>query len=513
MIKLTVTLLASSTDQGNDLALMLQAFFEQEHFDGSGFTLNIVFNGTQTDLMLAGLQDDLVIFDASIEDEIGSNYQVYQMWPSTMDHFLVVSRTRLPLNFQPYHLGGTPDTAGTLTARPDELSNAEIVKWIKQMLGKMRPHLPRPETDKLVLAKNEFFARRKELFPLMERLIFSASERKKHEQKSNGRAFVSYLSRYSKYHYASALLEPTVEHLIEYRKKQLKNEYYPVLYYPPGALSGEFMTEHRRWQVLAVIDRRIRSADECWIFETEDYYNSWWTLAELAALAYIRHYDPDAMPKIMLCTPTSDGFHIREAAPDYIQTWTEEAAREFGRRLSKSDPLTGGYETVKLQRWMSKQNRIVQWLTFQSGQLISRLLMSSSPNYQQMQEEKKKNPGLGTFKHYRNMLNSPVYREGFWQDRIVTCPCCTQKNEAKNHFDLDSFLFNQLPGQYRVSSEQMNQITNTGVWQCEICSYKYQVVLHKYPQYLLWPLRMGKPTGPNGCFIERVPMFELRPLS
>jgi hypothetical protein len=57
-----------------------------------------------------------------------------------------------------------------------------------------------------------------------------------------------------------------------------------VRYFPPGVLSEEFMPEQRRWQILSWIDRFIGPATEIWIYETKEYYNSWWTIGELATL-------------------------------------------------------------------------------------------------------------------------------------------------------------------------------------------------------------------------------------
>jgi hypothetical protein len=60
------------------------------------------------------------------------------MWPLCMDHFLVVSRTRLPINFQPFHEGGSPDTWGDVLTRPFSLSNQELILWIKKQYEQIR---------------------------------------------------------------------------------------------------------------------------------------------------------------------------------------------------------------------------------------------------------------------------------------------------------------------------------------------------------------------------------------
>ena len=109
---------------------------------------------------------------------------------------------------------------------------------------------------------------------------------------------------------------------------------------PPSTISGEFMTEHRRWQVLSVIDARIRLSEEFRIFETDDYYDSWWTLAEPASLAYIAYTGKPALPKMVLCKPSVQGLSRREAESKFVQVLSEQREVSFGRYLSDNDPLT-----------------------------------------------------------------------------------------------------------------------------------------------------------------------------
>ena len=68
----------------------------------------------------------------------------------------------------------------------------------------------------------------------------------------------------------------------------------------------------------------------------------------------------EAVPKIMFYRHTSDGWKHREAPPDFIQLLDEKAARGYGRRLSNSDSLTGGYETMKKQRAAYRPGRALR---------------------------------------------------------------------------------------------------------------------------------------------------------
>lgn len=505
-----VTLFGNATPKGKELASHMREAFAQDPVPGFKINFQIVYEGNQGDMLIAGLRDDIVIFDGSVEDDIGRNYQAAHMWPSTMKHFLVISRTRLPLNFTPYHKGGTPDTAEVAKEPLYTLDNEYLIQWVVEKINLLSPGLPRPSGERIEIAEGEFFSKRGEILQIAEGIIAKSTDERKQFQKEEGRAFVSYLSRYSRFHHPPPTNHPTVEDVNSYIKQTHGNPGYPVLYYPPGTLSGEFMTEHRRWQVLSIIDWRIRSADEFWIFETEDYYNSWWTLAELAALAYIHHYEPEAVPKIILYRPTTDGWKHQEAPPNFIQLLNEKAARGYGRRLSNSDPLTGGYETIKKQREIARKPLVMQWVVFQGAKILGNIMMNRSPMYQKLKQEEKSRAGLGTFRHYREMLKSPVYTDSFIHDRIVSCPHCTPDNVAKHRFDFQHFLFNRLPGQYRLTVGQSEPALDSGTWACPVCGHRYQIVSHQHPQYIWWPIRGGRPTGPEGRFVESLPMYELR---
>jgi len=82
----------------------------------------------------------------------------------------------------------------------------------------------------------------------------------------------------------------------------------PVRYFPPGVLSTELMPEQRRWSILSMIDRFLGPADEVWVYESEAYYNSWWTLGELATLSYRKRqgYRGKQPPKLRIFNPQTD---------------------------------------------------------------------------------------------------------------------------------------------------------------------------------------------------------------
>ena len=387
MKEVKLALFATSTPAGMELTNLLDHLFKVEYPAGLRIEMNLILDGDQADLMISALRDDVVIFDASVEDNIGSNYKAANMWLSSMEHILVVSRTRLPLNLQAFHEGGSPDTSGDISERPFFLDNRYLANWIKKQLELLESQLPRPKSECLDLEKGEFFANREAISNIYEKIMRDSIQRKQVQQNATGRAFISYLSRYSKYHYLPVATHGFyVEDLLQYIRNQHGDSNFSVLYYPPGSLSSEFMSEHRRWQVVSLIDRRITAADEFWIFETDDYYNSWWTLAELASLAYMQHNADNLPIKIFICKPTPQGFLVREAESDFVQRLEDKAAREFGRYLSNSDPLTMGYETVRNTQRLAKFPVPIQWFVYKGVNLFAEIMMSASPHVSRDEE-------------------------------------------------------------------------------------------------------------------------------
>lgn len=63
--------------------------------------------------------------------------------------------------------------------------------------------------------------------------------------------------------------------------------------------SSELNTKQRAWQLLAIIDREyISHCDEFWIYGSDDYLDSWWTLGELIIYSYLNYRNIDNRGKI-----------------------------------------------------------------------------------------------------------------------------------------------------------------------------------------------------------------------
>lgn len=517
---ISVTLFAASSKGGEEFSLFLEQALSTLIIAGRPICFKVVQDGDQSKLIAAGLCDDVVIFDGSVEDDIGSNYKAVNMLPCSLDHFLVVSRTRLPLNFQPCISGGSPDTFTGTSASPFMLSNNQLVDWTITQLRTMESRLPRPQNERM----EEYIASRVSI-SLIQTLQFNSFKRQRESQQTSNRYFVSYLSRYSRYHlspvqFGTGYVEDVIKHICKYRSVAQDH----VLYYPPGSLSSEFMTEHRRWQVVSLILDRVQMMDEVWILETDDYYNSWWTLAELAMISALRG-QARMKPRVILLNMSEAGFLETEVGINFLPSPNMKLVQEFMRFISNSDPKTMGRETISGMKRIGQLPKPLQWFWFQGMRLVAdrymrNMVVNMRENGFDISDDSIGKSEWG-WEQFQEMLKSSVNKESFWNDRIVTCPKCAAENKKRSHFDFDKFVYHQLPGQYRVTREEMEEILHNKYWTCKGagCHKRYEVIQQPNDQFFWWPMRvkLQSPfhaervaTGPNGVLVERQPMYELQ---
>ena len=150
---ITLTILAHSSEESKTLANGLISFLPS-FFEEKKFSLDLrpsIFDGTQYDMMKAVLESDVVIFDASVEiDKISgydSNYEAATANPIADDRILVVSRTKLPINFVPIRSNipilGEEEKIEVKGVRQSKYSysNEEIIRWVKEELSEMTKYM------------------------------------------------------------------------------------------------------------------------------------------------------------------------------------------------------------------------------------------------------------------------------------------------------------------------------------------------------------------------------------
>lgn len=261
------------------------------------------FAVTVNDCVLSCYNDDLVIFDASIEGDNHeiNNYRLANALQSPLEHVWVVSRTYLPLNIYTYKTGGFP------SYKQQSLSNESILRWLENELSRIDFHLLRDRNTKGIKnVVNYLKASRSEHDSILatETSVF-ISFRTKYAQKEDN----------SEYKYSVSELAKRIETGCYGKPRTVK-------YLDNGSLvfNTELLTQWKAWQLLCIIDKEyISYCDEMWIYASDDYLNSWWTMGEQILFSYLvyqkidKRPSPCALKKLMVYYPKED--RVEEIKP------------------------------------------------------------------------------------------------------------------------------------------------------------------------------------------------------
>ncbi|HEX2206073.1 MAG TPA: hypothetical protein VHG93_00205 [Longimicrobium sp.] len=378
---------------------------------------------------------EVVVLDATVETERRHNYHFAV--PLALEHVLVVSRTPLPLNF--YGLReDIPDTDRTLLRGtplyPGRLDNEQILRWLGAVLHDVRPHLPRPRGQR-------------GWWGTMRRGYRESWDALDRRRRDSGQIFISYRSSDEK---GVAALAERIRH----PGSGFHDAPRVVRWFPSGLLSRELMPEQRRWQILSSIDRFIGPAEELWVYESAEYYDSWWTLGELATLGYrfANGYRGARPPRLRIYDPDAD--RVRDAPADYLPSLTREQQKRMARWYANSDTAGMGLESVAAIRMM--------------GQL----------------------PLLRRFKYF----SDHVWSDAFWRFPVLDCGACRTLGARRNRFDVDDFLHTQGRNFRRLTPEQAAEAASAGQIACENCGTVYSVSAAEPHHYWL-PVVNGHDTG------------------
>jgi len=535
MDKISITILGLNNAAGKELVDNLKkellSFFYKKGFAET--TINEKYNGVQYDMIKACLADDLVIFDASIEqNESGSwdsNYAAATASPCALDNILVVSRTRLPMNF-PVLRTNVPELGREdkdASGNPiTSFKNEEIVNWVISEIDQMTKPFELPNSTilppRIPVSKDLKFN-----VPPFEQLATVADslseiqEKKMTESldyiasvKREG-AFISYRSYYHKNKYHGV----NVEDLVKIIKEVHDDEEYPVTFYAEGDIAFEFMTEQRRWFVESFVDRKMRDMDEVWIFETDDrdgygYYDSWWTQGEIISLMYMKA-NGSRLPKIYRCFYDEENKKMDYKLEDesFIPDLPGNLNHELAQYFANSD---GANESMENMRKLRKMNFLYKRLAYWSMRKLQKQFMPSEMMSKLMEDN--------DYESFLSSVYAHVYDKSFTDNRIVYHPT------NMRHYSIDDFkrpefikdfmLINSVrdDGKYKeeiesrgffsVPPQDMKKVMETGMWKVPNSNDYKKIRKAEIPQFQWWPIRQGLPTGPNSVLIEKLDNWE-----
>jgi hypothetical protein len=248
------TIIGTRSKEGQALNQMIY-----ELLRGMGMRISYNENPTQSEFLRYCISQDLVIVDATVEAGGLHNYAAFTAQPLSLDHILVVSRTYLPQNFYGMREGGAP-------IYPHSRTNRDIIDWLKLELTDLMNQLPRPSWKKNMLMTGMISP-----FQDLNKELDRASKR--HQ------VFISYRNKEVK---QVDLLKKRIE-----RGEFHNNIRQGVRTFAPGELAyqDEILSPLQRWGILSAIEEKMRTIRECWIFESDKYYDSWWTCGEMVLIS------------------------------------------------------------------------------------------------------------------------------------------------------------------------------------------------------------------------------------
>lgn len=403
--------------------------------ESMGLQVKVHSNPSPGDYMFAAQNDDLVVLDATRASSGEHNYGIAV--PLPLDYVLVVSRNYLPLNFYGLHDGVVDAKTNSLIYGapfyPGTQTNESIRRWLAAQLHEFLSAPRGTERGRGFLAT---------IFREMPRSLDEVDR----GRRETGEIFMSYRSHDSK----------RVEALKERIEggKFIKGDSPVVRYFPPALFSDELATEQRRWQILSMIDRFMSPASEVWVYETERYYDSWWTLGELATLIHRRelNYRGKPAPILRIYDPATDT--VRDPPADYLPKMTKQQHQRMARWFANCDTASLAPESVAAIKLM--------------GQL----------------------PLIGQVKYFQDH----VWSEEFWRHPILDCNSCRRIGSRQNRFDMEAFLWTRDRGITRLRPEEMKDCVRAGMVVCPKCNSAYPL-RGDSPQYLWTPVVNGHRTA------------------
>jgi hypothetical protein len=433
MAKPVLTIFPTRTPLGQELAKEVQQMAEAE----LGFDTYLLENATPGIFYLACIESDAVVLDATIEpDPANHNYSFASTF--NLDRLLVVARSYVPLNFGGIRQGGAAkysDPAGPQGRK----TNHEIIEWLRPELREFSRH-PRGFLNRIIPRPIRFFADQ-----------FSSISRKKSDREAKGRAFVSYRSRY----HSSVV---SLAHQSRHPQAEGNDETF-LFFFAPGELvyEDELMTPLRRWQILSMIQDQLIAAKEVWIYKTENYLDSWWTIGEVLSTLEFTPSD-DLKGKLRIYDPDSSRVHT--FAESWLPNLTEAHKKRMARYQANSHPDMIAPES----RGRSEQVPDIP--------AIRKLFLA----------------------------DDPVFSSTFWEYYLVPCNArdlsksgspekigLTEFGHRLRHVDIESFLKLSNESDLISSPGQLDQVVEgVEVLSCKTCRQRIRVSKEK-PRYLWAP--------------------------
>lgn len=454
---------------------------------------------SQVEFMLDVHRNLAVIVDATIPKDLteATIYPILTAHVNILNHVILFSRNTdeegneiLPLNIVPQRKRTNKDV--------------DLLLWIKEQLSDIVSHdgyyrrLEVETLDDLLRHQSD-----------MEKMMVASLDIPKNKAVDKKSVMISYRNKYAN----------EVKYLKERKEKEGNIE---VKALPPGSLCGDFEahTPMRRWMLFGLLEDHIRSVDEVWVYLTEDYTDSWWTLAEMVMTENLNFERNNGKKiKVRVYDPSKEDFLLENETPSFlIPQITEEHHKRLARYLSNTRPDTMGPEMLQQVRQMKQLAKILRFspssIKVQILANLKETLSASIPS--ELPEDQKEEMLKEMLAMYSNpdelekYASDDVFQDTFWSNISYQVGQRTPAFTGDG-IDVDSFM--------RVPMQELTTLDDRKL--SKTCKKKGMVEMSnlegkgKYnvsvgtTRYLWLATRMGQPTVKDAPGLEVIQTYNL----
>lgn len=488
-----ISYFAPSTNEGNKLYEEIKQFLNIE--------INVFFSSesTQADFIFAVHQCDIVIVDCTIPDVLSENSQsIYPLLTAQvnmLDHIIVISKSQLPLNITPYR--GVYPIKDT-----EQITDKDILFGIRNIIPQILkqdiyPRIHLKDIEDMILHQKE-----------MENMWKSSFEIKNKRESTNKTVMISYRNNHS-------------QEVEEFKKSIVEKENITIKVLPPASLCGadEAHTPMRRWMLVGILEDNIREVKELWVYETDNYLKSWWTIAELVMVAYL-NYDRTNKIEVKVYNPSKNCFY-EKVPKKYNVVITKEQHRRLARFLSNTRPDTMGPECLEQ---VGQLKQVASLLRAATGDMKSIMLDNlrntfelSIPKTLEPSERQKMIDSMIMMysdpDEIERYANDDVFQSEFWHN--ISYQTAETTPAFKNgSIDIDTFmkipmdeLTDYVPTDFLKAAKESRYICMGKGKDKKHYSITFGDVSHRY----LWlATRMGQPTTKQAPGLEEIDVYNIK---
>ena len=460
------------------------------------YSIRYFDDSTQSDFMLDIHRDLAVIVDCTIPtgpDEV-SIYPILTAQINVLNHIIAYSRDVDDKGFEILPLNIVPQRR-----RTEKDSN--LVEWIGKQIDEIIAN--EGVYDRLDVEDiNDLLQQREG----MEEMLMKSLTIPSAKANNATPVMISYRNKYAED--------------VEALKKRVEAEgKYEVKALPPGSLCGEYEahTPMRRWMLVGLLEDHLRTVKEVWVYLTEDYTESWWTMAEIVMTANL-NFDREEKDKIKIKAydPQKEDFIEGTDIPDFVfPTITIDQHKKLARYLSNTRPDTMGPEMIQQVRQMKQLAKILRISSEAiKNEIITNLkeslAMSIPMDLPEEQKEAMLNDLISLYSdpdELEKYASDEVFQETFWKNLSYQVEKQTPAF-VKDHIDVDAFMNTPMLELTKLDDEKLRK--RDGKKKTVELSGKTYTIEPGKTRYLWLATRMGQPTIKDAPGIEIIQTLDLK---